>query len=462
MAHPLYLCARWWLVALLPLGLVGCAPHKSALWLPMQDAPPFSPSGDVLPPDHWWEAFGDTALNQQIANSLEGNFTLDAALFRLRAARAVARREASDLWPDVDGVADANGVFRTDASNESFFALGLEAGYEVDLWGRIDSRVEAEQFRASATHADYHAVSLTLTAEVARTWYALVEARAQLTLLDEQIKTNLTGLKLQEDRFGGGQIRAADVLRQRQLVEATREQKLVAEARVDVLEHQLAVLQGRPPQEARYETGDKLPALPPLPATGLPSELLERRPDIRRDFLALWAADRDLAAAVSAQYPRLNLFGSVTTAAESPENLFRDWIVSIAGQLIAPLIDGGERRAEVDRTASVASQRVAEYGETVLAAFREVEDALAIERQQIKRLASLNKQVVLARQSSKQLREEYLIGDVEYLDVLTAITQEQRLQREILSARLELIQTRIALYLALAGDFGCSCPDEER
>lgn len=450
---PLPKHAYTWLAVLLLAMLAGCAQKELAVSLPVQDPPPFAPSGDALVPDRWWTTFGDWELNREVERSLGGNFALAAAVSRLRAAEAVAWRESSFLLPDVNGIADASGTYLTNAPNRSSFALGLEASYEVDLWGRIESRVEAEELRASATEADYQAVALTLTAEIARTWYALTEARAQLTLLDGQYATNLNGLKAQELRFGLGFIRSADVFRQRQLVESTREQVIVVQAQIDVLEHRLAVLQGLPPQYARYITGNTLPELPPPPATGLPAELLTRRPDVRRDYLAIWAANRDVASAISARYPRLNLFASVTTAAESPENLFRDWIVVTAGQLIAPLLDGGERRAEVARTSAVLHELVANYGQTVLAAYAEVEDALALERHQRARIESLNKQVDLAREASNQLREQYLIGDAEYLDVLTAITQEQRLQRDILSARLELILIRISLYLSLAGDF---------
>lgn len=422
--------------------------------LPTQRPPPFSASGEAPTPSRWWTAFRDPVLDDQVNRSLDGNFTLAAALQRLRASQALARREASDLFPDVNAVGEAEGTFLTAGPDSSNFALGFDAAYQVDLWGQIGSRVEAERLRASATEADYHAVALTLSAEVARTWFSLIEAYAQLELLEEQLKTNVTGLQLQEARFGLGQIRSADVYRQRQLVESTREQTVVVRSRIDVLEHLLAVLQGMPPQGAAYITGGTLPELPPLPAAGLPSELLLRRPDVRRDFLALQAADRDLASAVSAQYPRLNLAASVTTAAESPENLFQDWIVSVAGQIIAPLIDGGERRAEVERNVAVVRERFAIYGQTVLESYREVEDALARERYQLERIAFLNTQLEFSHQASVQLREQYLIGDVNYLDVLSAITAEQGLQREQLSARLNVILNRIALYLALAGDIG--------
>ncbi len=436
-----------------------CSPHGTEVPLSIETQN-FSAGGEIPAPDRWWTSFGDTALDRQIETSLGGSLTLRAALQRLRASRALARREASDLLPDLNGVGDAGGTILTYAPNGSLFTLGLNASYQVDLWGQIGSRVEAEWLRASATEADYHAVALSLSAEIARSWFALVEAHAQLAMLSEQYETNLTGLKLQEARFGGGDERvgSADVLRQRQLVESTREQMVVTRARVDVLEHQLAVLQGRPPQRAKYDVGSDLPTVPPLPKTGIPSELLRRRPDVHRDYLALLAADRDLASAISSQYPRLNLAGSLTTLADGSANLFRDWILGIAGQLVAPLIDGGQRRAEVDRTAAVLGQLVADYGQTVLIAFREVEDALALERYQQQRLDSLSKQYELARKASQQLRDRYFhfgeeIGATEYLDVLTATTTEQRLQRDMVSARLDLILTRIALYLALAGDF---------
>jgi NodT family efflux transporter outer membrane factor (OMF) lipoprotein len=376
----------------------------------------------------------------------------------LRAARALTRREASDLWPDLNGVYDTNSTFSTDGDESSSFVLGLDASYQVDLWGQIQSRVDAERLRASATHADYHVIALTLSADVARTWYSLIEAHAQLELLNEQIETNRTGQELQEARFALGQVRLPDVLRQQQLVQSTLEQAVIVQSRIEVLEHLLAILEGRPPQDASYEPGRKLPPLPPLPDTGLPSELLARRPDIRREFLALQAADRDLAAAITSQYPRINLTSSLTNAAEHPEDLFREWFFSIGSQLVAPLIDGGQRRAEIDRTSSVVYQRFNEYGQTVLNAYGEVEDSLTREQYLVARIERLDNQTKLASQSSTQLREQYLIRDANYLDVLSAITAEQSLQRQTLSARLELVRTRIALYLALAGSFDPRAP----
>lgn len=441
------------LAALVLLGVGGCAYETDRQSFQTQAAPPFSQVGEIPVPERWWTMFGDPGLDYQINRALGSSFTLSAARQRLRAARALARREASDLFPDLNGVADVGYRFGPGTDLQSY-VWGLEAAYPVDLWGQIESRVDAERLRAWATYEDYRAIALTLSAEIASTWFSLIEAKAQLVLLQEQVDTNETGLALQEARFGRGLIRGADVLRQRQLVESTLEQSAVAKSRIDVLEHRLAVLVGTMPQTAEYQPGTQLPRLPPLPETGLPSELLQRRPDVRRDYLAFQAADRDLAAAISDQYPRLSLTGSLVNAADRPETIFRDWFVSMGAQLVAPLLDGGQRKAEVDRTSAVTCELFNRYGQTMLIAFGEVEDGLARERFQRERLEHLNEQLEWARQSSERLREQYRLDeDTDYLAALTAITAQQRLQREVLSAQLELRLIRVSLYLALAGGF---------
>lgn len=405
-----------------------------------------------MAPDRWWHAFEDPALNRQVELALGGNFDLAAALQRLRAARAVTRREASDLLPDLDGFVDLGHTFRPQ-TNRTRSNWGLDASYQVDLWGQIQSRIDAERLRADATQNDYKTVALSLAAEVARTWYALVESRAQRNLLDEQLATNREGLEVVRQRFANGQGGSPDVLRQEQLVQSTLEQITVVQADIEVLEHQLAILTGQPPQGAHYDTGDQFPQLPAPPAVGLPSELLSRRPDVRADYLAFAAADRDVEAAVTDQYPRLNLTAALVNSAEQPEAVFRDWFLSIGGQLIGPLLDGGQRRAEVERTQAVRCQRFSEYRQTVLIALQEVEDGLALEHWQQERIERLEAQKRLAEDASSQLAQRYITGEASYLDILSANQSEQRLQRSLLAAQLDQILIRIGLYLALAGDF---------
>lgn len=440
-------------VVLLAFAVTGCAGKGVSPSFSVDSIPPFSGSGHAVAEERWWKEFGDAGLNREVNRALTGNFDLTVALQRLRAARAVTRREASDLFPDLNGFADVDHTFQP-GRNQTRTTWGLDASYQVDLWGQIQARVDAEQFRADATESDYHTVALSLAAEVSRTWFALIEAYAQLELLDEQLESNRQGQKNVELRFAtGGSGGSPDVLRQRQLVQSTLEQGIVVKANIEVLEHQLAVLTGQPPQTATYSPGSVFPDLPPLPATGLPADLLNRRPDVRRSYLAFAAAERDLEAAVTDQYPRLDLRASLVNSAEHPESLFRDWFLSIGGQLIGPILDGGQRRAEVERARAVMYQRFAEYRQTTQIALQEVEDGLALERYQIQRIEKLQDQFRLAKLASDGLSQRIITEDASFLDVLSAIQSQQRLQRTILSARLDLVLIRIGLYLALAGDF---------
>jgi len=437
-------------------ALPACKTGEPPPEVPAQNAPAFSASGTEAIPDRWWRAFEDPRLDASVETALAGNFSLESAWQRLREAEAVTRRERSDLFPDLDGFFDAEarrgetGDFDED---EEQLSLGLTASYEVDLWGRIRSRVEAERLRARATYEDYQAAALTLSAEVAGTWYQLIEARNQRELLASQVQTNENVLRLLRARFGSGQVRSVDILRQRQLVEATREDLFEAEAGIAVLEHSLAVLVGETPQTYRPATPDNLPGLPSLPETGLPASLVQRRPDLRQALAQVRAANADLAAAISNQYPRLTLTATLGTEGENPGELFNDWLASLAGELTAPLFDAGQREAEAERSRAVLARRVADYGSRALEAFREVEDALVREEKQRQQLRSIGRQLDLAQQSLQRLRSQYFNGVSDYIDVLDALTEEQQLRRDQLQARRELIELRIGLYRALAGGF---------
>jgi NodT family efflux transporter outer membrane factor (OMF) lipoprotein len=431
----------------------ACAPRTGEVSLPLAPPRSFSESGEEPLPERWWTSFDDPALNQLVEQALRSNFDLASAWQRLRQARAIVERERSSLYPDVDVELEAS-AREPDFDGGDGLRLGLVSEYEVDLWGRIRSRIDAERYRARATLADYQTAALSLSAEVVRTWFQLIEARSQLSLLDEQVDTNAKVLELLETRFGFGQIRAVDILRQRQLLEATREQRIAAQSRARVLEHLLAVLLGRTPQTGvALAAPRELPEPPARPSAGLPAELIRRRPDILRAYNLLRAANRELAAAISNQYPRLTLSASLSTEENDATDLFDQWVRSFTAGLVGPLIDGDERDAEVDRVEALERQRLYEYGQVTLVAFREVENALIQEKKQAERIESLERQVTLAARAYERLRTEYLNGVTDYIDVLTALTDEQRLRRDLVSARLALLEFRVALYRALAGGF---------
>ncbi|MEM6455312.1 MAG: TolC family protein [Acidobacteriota bacterium] len=435
-------------------ALVGCASAPPAEPLPLEDAPALSQTDGRAVADRWWQDFDDPQLSAAVETALTDSFTLRQAAARLWAAQAIAAQTRSARSPTLDAFVDAG---RTDGRNvdgQGDVGLGLSASYEVDLWGRIRADVDAARLEADATAEDHQTAALTLSAEIAQTLYQRVEASAQRALVDAQLATNRDVLEVIESRFAIGQSGATDVLRQRQLVEATVEQQILAAARVARLDHRLAVLLGRPPQaDAAIDVPMALPALAMPPAVGLPSDLLQRRPDVRAAFLRLAAADASVASAVKDRYPTLRLGAAFSTAAERPSDLFGAWIGSLTGQLLAPLLDGDRRRQEVVRADAVRAERLAAYGDVVLVAFQEVEDALVGEREQIDRIASLDAQFALAETTYAELRNQYLNGAADFIDVLVALRDQQGLERERLTAQLLRVEQRIDLHRAVAGGF---------
>jgi NodT family efflux transporter outer membrane factor (OMF) lipoprotein len=435
------------------LILTNCSPKTSSVSLPVEPPQHFSESGTYEMPQKWWTVFDDETLNALIDSALQSNFSLQTAWQRLRASQAVLDRESAPLFPSLNATGNAEINNRQSEFQQSQrFRLGLYSEYEVDLWGRIRANIDAQNYQVAATFADYQAAAISLSAEVARIYFQLIEARNQLNLAEKQVETNEKVLQLLKVRFGSGQIRSVDILRQVQLLESTREQQIFAESRLQVLQHALAVLLGKTPQTEIQLSNSVLPELPPIPETGVPAELIERRPDVRSALNLLQAADRDLAAAISNQYPRITISASISTGAYDIQDLIADWGRGIAGDLLAPLFRGNELSAEVDRAEAVKQQRLYEYGDAVLTAFREVEDALVQEKQQAKSIESLERQVELAMQTNQQLRSEYLNGMSNYLDVLIALDEEQQLRRDLVNSKLALLEYRIALYRAIAGN----------
>jgi outer membrane protein, multidrug efflux system len=432
------------------LLLVGCASRQDAPPPPVELPSAFSDTGRPAVDRAWWQSFQDQQLNQLVQQALDSNLSLKASYQRLRQARAVADRQSAALFPNLDATAGAERQ-ESDTVDATTFSAGLTASYELDLWGRVQSLSEAEALRASATLADYQAAAVTLSGEIANTWFQLVEQRAQRQLAETQLETNQNVLTVIESRFATGQSGSADVLRQRQLVSASRERLSTIEGDIDVLKHQLSVLLGRSPVRNNLPQQATLPALPPLPDTGVPAELVQRRPDLRQSWLQVQAADEELAAAITDRFPRFSIEASVRSSATSTSELFDNWLTTLAGNMLVPLIDGGALRAEVRRSRAVLEERVQQYGQSVLTAIQEVEDALARERQQRQRLQSLQNQIQLADSTYRQLRSQYLNGTVSYIEVLTALKDKQDLQRTILNTRQQLLTTRVSLYRALAG-----------
>ncbi len=345
------------------------------------------------------------------------------------------------------------------------FLLGVAAGYEVDLWGRVRSTRNAAVRDFKATRESLKAAAISLSGEVAVAWFSLLEAYGQIRLLKAQEKLNGDFLKLVALRMGYGETGAVDLLQQKQLIESTRNTLTQAQVTAKLGEHRLALLLGRGPDQnvLPEDAGERnLPELPDLPKTGVPSDLLQRRPDVRSAYQQVEAANERVAAAIADRFPKLSLAASVQVSDDGVKNLFNNWLVSLAANLLGPIFDGGRRKAEVERTRAVAAEALHTYGKTILQALFEVEDALVKEHNLKQRLETLREQLRLSEMVVQRARDNYVHGVDGYLRVLDAMDKHQTLQRNELTLQKQILENRVALCRALAGGWKMSRPQKKK
>ncbi|MGG7056157.1 efflux transporter outer membrane subunit [Nitrosomonas sp. ANs5] len=446
--------------------LSACSIKPKEFNVPVTLPTSFSISGKETLQDRWWQDFNDPALNRLIDTALQQNFNLSAAFERLKQAQAIARRAGSELIPAINATSGVSRIMSDDAATGSStfdnFSLGLVASYELDLWGRIRAGRYAAEQDVRAVEQDIHTAAIALSAEIAHTWYQLIEQQKQLNLLNNQIVINEEYADLVEVRFRGGQATAADVFQQRQLLEGVIGDRYTVRANIDVLKNRLAVLTGEAPGALEIMVSEHFPDLTDLPETGLTANLIQRRPDVRRAYHRLQAANLRVAAAVADRFPRIGLSTSLDTTAPDLQAFFNNWIATLAGNLVLPLVDGGRRVAEVERTRAVTEEALNLYGQSVLQSLAEVENALAQETRQRERLDSLKQQLRYLSEANDNIRIRSAYGVFDFLRVLSTLNSLQAMERTLIRAERELVDFRIQLYRSLAGGWPLAQPSAIR
>ena len=411
------------------------------------------------PDSSWWLAFSSPELNRLVDEALAGGFSLKQAWYRLQQARAVAVRAGADRYPELAAGGSAEST-RRDASDlsggpkgDQTLTLGLESSYEVDLWGRVRSQQQAAILDAQASEADLHAAAVTLTAEVAGRWIQILSQQLQKALLEEQLVNNRTFLDLIELRFRNGIVSALDVYQQKQVVANIRATIPLVAADIQLRKHELALLLGRPPRSNLQLAQAELPRIGPLPAVGLPADLLAVRPDVKAAGMRLQAVDWQLAAAQADRLPALRIGATAQYGPDELDLLFDTWLVRLAANLTAPLFDGGRRVAEVDRIQAAVDEQLWNYRQVVFTAVKEVEDALESETRQREHIEGLKVVMDVARKGLREAVSRYRSGLSDYLPVLTQLLTVQDLERDMIRQQEQLIFYRIGLYRALGGQW---------
>src|SRR5271155_336845 len=351
--------------------------------------------GDQTPRGNWWEIYGDPQLNSLEAQIDSANQTLKIAEANYREARTAIRFNRSAEAPTI-GVAPNISTVRDSANQPYFpssqvnngsgdFVLPVDLSWEIDLWGRIRRSVTAAREQAQASAADMAAARLSLQADLAYDYFELRSADAEEKLLDETVQAYSRAFGLTEHRFEGGAAPKSDVAQARTQLEDAQVLKTDIMVQRAEYEHAIAILIGKPPANFSLPPDPidlHTPAIPAIPAV-LPSELLERRPDIAASERRMAAANEQIGIAQTAYYPKLDLAAVAGLEGSSLLNWFnwpsRFWAVGPG--MSETLFDGGRRRATTESARAGYDGSVANYRQTVLASFQQIEDNLVVLRE---------------------------------------------------------------------------------
>ena len=379
----------------------------------------------------WWEVFGDDALNALEEQVTVSNETVKAALAQFRQARAAVRFSRAGYFPVLTVSPSASRA--RESGNEPFagpasagvtqndFVIPFDAAYEPDVWGRVRRTVEGARAGAQASAADLETVRLSLHAELALDYFEAHSLDAEIQLLSSTVTSYQKALELTQSRFQGGVASQVDVAQAQTQLETTRAQAIDLQVQRAQLEHAIAALIGKPASDFTLPVVP-LAAQPPAIPPGLPSQLLERRPDIASAERRMAAANANIGVARSAYFPvfGLNVSGGFTsdmisTLIQGPSSMW-----SVGASAVETIFEGGQRRAVSEQARAAYDQTVAFYRQTVLTAFQEVEDNLAALRILEQEAATQRGAVQAAEHSLALSNTRYRGGVTSYLEVTTA------------------------------------------
>ena len=452
--------------ASLALLLAGCAVGPD-YQRPAVDAPAFKEAGnwkpaepaENLPRGKWWQAFGDPVLNDLEDRAEISSNTLQAAEARYRQAQAASTIASAALFPSVnaDGSASRTGSpgrGAGPASVQNSFGAGLAASWELDVWGRVRRGAEAGRAEAAASAADLESVRLSLHAAVAQTYFSLRVADTQQRLYVRSVADYARSLQMTQNRYAQGVDTRADVATAETQLKSAQAQAIDLALQRAQLEHALAVLLGQAPAGFSLAAAD-LAVEPPAPPALIPSQQLERRPDIAGAERRLAAASAQIGVAKGGFFPVLSLSGSGGYQGALIQHLFTapNEIWSLGASAVVPLFNAGRVRAEVAQARAAYDESLATYRQTVLAAFQEVEDNLSASTQLAAEAAVQREAVTAARLAATIALNQYKAGTVSYLNVVTAQSTLLNAERTAVELLGRQLTASVVLLKAAGGDW---------
>jgi multidrug efflux system outer membrane protein len=421
---------------------------------------------DAIARGNWWAIFNDPVLDELERKAAANNQELKAAVARVTQARALARNAKAEFFPSLAldasasrGRTSANDLNPTSTQLGNDFRVPIDLTYELDLWGRVRRSFESANADAQGQLAAFENTLLILKAEIALNYFALRTLDTERSILRNTLQLRQDALALVNARFNGGAASELDVSRaETELNSAAVEIFAVDRSRAEI-EHALAVLVGRSASDfAVKELPLGVNTLPPAVPAGLPSDLLERRPDIAEAERALAAANARIGVAKAAFFPVVRLTSVAGFESMDVETLF-NWqsrVWSIGPSITLPLFQGGRNRANLKRSQAVFEENVANYRQRILVAFREVQDALTGARLLSQQAAAQERSRASARKTADISNVRYRAGLVSYLEVVESERTALTAERESAQLTGQRLVTSVQLIKALGGGWADS------
>jgi NodT family efflux transporter outer membrane factor (OMF) lipoprotein len=409
---------------------------------------------DAVPKGEWWKVFDDADLDGLMQQVQVSNQTLAGAEARYRQASAAVSAARSGLFPTVGASGGASRQRRGEASATSTYDVSLDARWEVDLWGRVRRSIEASRAGEQASAADLENVRLSLQAQLATAYFSLRVADKGRELLVDNVKAFETSYRIARNRYDAGVVGKVDVVTAESQLRSVEAQELDLRATRAQLEHAIATLTGKAASSFTLAPVDYKLRTPDIPP-GLPSLLLERRPDVAAAERRMAQANERIGIAQAAYFPSLSLTGSGGFASASVSTLFnassRAW--AMAAGLGVTLLDFGARGAAVDIARADYEEAVANYRQTVLEAFQEVEDGLSTTRWLAEEDKLQRDAVRLARESVQLTLNQYKAGTVGYLNVVLLQAAQLNEERQAVTLVGRRLAATVGLIRALGGSW---------
>jgi NodT family efflux transporter outer membrane factor (OMF) lipoprotein len=470
--------AIYFVLALLGLGTacsVGPRYSRPAAPAPAPDGwktqPPWQEAApkDAVPKGAWWNVFHDGTLDAYEQQLLQANQSLAAARDRLNQARSLAHIATASYFPQVaadpsavrqrgSGNRPLNGITQTARPyTQSVYSIPFSLNYEVDLFGRVRKNVEAANASLQASAADLGNVQLVLTAELAADYFTLRELDAEYQVVQESVVYERKGLDLVQKRHEGGVTSGLEVAQQATLLDSTTAQATLVQQTRAQYEHAIAVLVGQPASSFNVPVAP-LNAIPPPVPLGVPSDVLERRPDIATLEREMAYQNARVGIARSAFYPHITLSGSGGVLSGDVASLFDapSLVWSLGADALEPVFQGGRNRAQLEAARAAYDEAVANYRQSVLSAFQQVEDGISNLSTLSQALSTQDAAVEDARKALDIANNRYVGGVTTYLDVITAQTtllNSQRLETQLLGQQMV---SSVYLVKALGGGWDTS------